>query len=311
MLDETVAVISNGVTPTVFYWLNRKISKVINPKKINKKILNDFNTIVLIRYVPLNIFINLINLKRKSKKIVLLLDDNLLDINFFSELPFLYKLKIFFNIYCYKFFFILFINEIWVTNKLLAEKVKQKISTNQIEIKLLKLNPKQNFPKNKVYKIAYLGSSSHTKEFTWLKTLFEKIQQNRKDCLFEIYVNKKWRNYFRSIPRTKMIYPMDWETFFLDTSLGKVDIVLNPILNSNFNKFRSPTKFFDTTRLRGVGIYSNTKPYSDFINNNQDGILLENNIDIWIDTISFLLDNKELRETLYLNALKRVKNQIS
>ena len=26
-----------------------------------------------------------------------------------------------------------------------------------------------------------------------------------------------------------MVYPMDWETFFLDTSLGKVDIVLNPL----------------------------------------------------------------------------------
>ncbi len=307
MLDKTIGVISNGMTPTVFYWLNTKISKVINPKKINKKILNDFNTIILIRYIPLNIFINLIYLKRKSKQIILLLDDNLLDINIFSELPFLYKLKIFFNIYCYKFFFFLFINEIWVTNKLLAEKVKQKISTNKIEIKLLKLTPKQNFPKNNFYKIAYLGTSSHTKEFIWLKILFEKIQQNRKDCFFEIYVNKKWRNYFRSIPRIKMIYPMDWETFFLDTSLGKVDIVLNPIINSNFNNFRSPTKFFDTTRLKAVGIYSNTKPYSDFINNNQDGILLENNIDNWVDKISFLLDNKELRESLYLNALKRVK----
>ena len=311
MLDKSIAVISNGMNPTVFYWLNTKISNVINPIKINKKILNDFNTIVLIRYVPLNIFIHLIYLKRKSKKIILLLDDNLLDINIFSELPFLYKLKIFFNIYCYKFLFFLFINEIWVTNKLLAEKVNQKISTKQIEIKLLKLNPKLNSPKNKFYKIAYLGTSSHTKEFIWLKILFEKIQKKRKDCLFEIYVNKKWRNYFRSIPRTKMIYPMDWETFFLDTSLGKVDIVLNPIINSNFNNFRSPTKFFDTTRLKAVGIYSNTRPYSDFINNNQDGILLENNIDNWVDKISFLLDNRELRESLYLNALKRVKNLIS
>ena len=123
------------MNPTIFYWLNTKISKVINYKKINKQILNDFNTIVLIRYVPFNIFIKLIYLKRKSKKIVLLLDDNLLDANIFSELPFLYKLKIFFNIYCYKFLFSLFINEVWVTNKLLAEKVKQKISTNQIEIK--------------------------------------------------------------------------------------------------------------------------------------------------------------------------------
>ena len=110
---------------------------------------------------------------------------------------------------------IFFINEIWVTNKLLEEKVKQKISSNKIEIKLLNLTYKQNFPKKKFYKIAYLGTSSHAKEFRWLKTLFEKIQQNRKDCLFEIYVNKKWRSYFRSIPRIKMMYPMDWETFYL------------------------------------------------------------------------------------------------
>ncbi len=299
------------MTPTVFYWFNTLISKIINPKKLNKKILNDFNTIVLIRYIPFNIFLYLIYLKRKSKKIILLLDDNLLDINIFSELPFLYKLKIFFNIYCYKFFFSLFINEVWVTNKLLAEKIKIKISTNQIKVKLLELNPKQNPLKKKLFKIAYLGTSSHTKEFRWLKILFERIQKNRNDCLFEIYVNKKWRNYFRSIPRIKMIYPMDWETFYLDTSLGKVDIVLNPIINSNFNNFRSPTKFFDTTRLKAVGIYSNTKPYSDFINNKQDGILLDNNVDSWVDAISFLLDNKDLRRSLYLNALKRVKNPLN
>ena len=308
MLNEPIAVISNGMTPTIFYWLNAKISNVINPKRLNKKCLKDFNTIILVRYIPFNIFLYLIFLKKKSKKIILLLDDNLLDINIFSDLPFLYKLKIFFNIYFYKFFFFLFINEVWVTNRLLAEKVQQKIYSNQIKIKLLMLNPKQSSPKNKFYKIAYLGTSSHSKELIWIKILFEKIQQYRKDCFFEIYVNKKWRNYFRSVPRTKMIYPMDWETFFLDTSLGKVDIVLNPILDSNFNNFRSPTKFFDTTRLKAIGIYSNTKPYSDFINNNQDGILLENNVDIWFDKISFLLDNKDLRKILYLNALKRVKN---
>ena len=299
------------MTPTIFYWLNIGISKVLDHKELNKKSLKNFNTIILVRYIPFNIFINLINLKRNSKKIILLLDDNLLSLNVFSELPFLYKIKIFFNTYCYKFFFIFFINEIWVTNKLLEEKVKQKISSNKIEIKLLNLTYKQNFPKKKFYKIAYLGTSSHDKEFRWLKTLFEKIQQNRKDCLFEIYVNKKWRSYFRSIPRIKMMYPMDWETFYLDTSINKVDIVLNPIISSNFNNFRSPTKFFDTTRLKAIGIYSNTKPYSDFINNNQDGILLENNIDNWVDKISFLLDKKELRESLYLNALKRVKYLIS
>ena len=302
-------VISHSVTPTDFYWLKEVITKVVNPKRLNKICLKDYNTIILVRYIPFNIFLYLISLKRKSKKIILLLDDNLLDINIFSELPFKYKLKIFFNIYCYKFFFFLFINEVWVTNRLLAEKVEQKMSSNQIKIKLLKLSHKQNFTKKKFYKISYLGTSSHPIELRWLKTLFLEIQQQRKDCLIEIYVNKKWRNYFRSIPRIKMIYPMDWETFFLDTSIGKSDIVLNPIFNSNFNNFRSPTKFFDIARLKAVGIYSNSKPFCDFINNNHDGILVDNNIESWVEKIFFLLDNANERERLLLNSLKRIENK--
>ena len=300
-------VISNVVNPTVFYWLNKYIANIADPRKIKNKFLYDYKTIILVRYVPFSIFFDLVNLKRQSKKIVLLIDDNLLELNIFSELPFLYKLKILLNIYFYKFLFNFFINEIWVTNRVLGENVKKKISKSQINIKLLNLTHYPLKPQKKLYKIAYLGTSSHVKELRWLRPLFEEIQNKRSDCLLEIYVNKKWRNYFRSIPRIKMIYPMDWETFFLDTSLSKVDIVLNPILDSNFNNYRSPTKFFDTTRLKAIGIYSNKKPYSDFINNNQDGILLENNIDNWVDKISFLLDNKDLRESLYLNALKRAK----
>ena len=299
------------MTPTVFYWLNKGVSKVLNPKNLNKKKLNNFNTIVLVRYIPISILIDLIFLKRSSKSIILLLDDNLLDLNIFSELPLSYKLKIFFNIYCYKFFFNLFISEIWVTNRRLGEKVKRKISTTKIDIKLLLLSYFKTYDLKKIYKIAYLGTSSHTKELLFLKKVFEKLQQKREDCLIQIYVNKKWRNYFRSIPRMKMLYPTDWETFFLDTSIDKVDIVLNPIISSNFNNFRSPTKFFDITRLQAVGIYSNLKPFSDFINNNHDGILVENNIDKWIEKISFLLDNEDKREQLFLNALKRSEKSLS
>ena len=295
------------MTPTVFYWLKDGISKVINPRNINKLGLNKFNTIILVRYVPLNILLTLIYLKRNSKKIILLLDDNLLDLNIFSELPLLYKIKIFFNIYCYKFFFSFFINEIWVSNRSLGKKVKQNIFKNQTNIKLLMLNHEQTYPLKKFYKIAYLGTSSHTKELRWLKILFEKIQQQREDCLIEIYVNKKWRNYFRSVPRMKITYPLDWETFFLDTSISKADVVVNPIFKSNFNNYRSPTKFFDITRLEAVGIYSNERPFAQFVKNNHDGILLDNDIDEWIQKISFLLDNSREREKLYINALKRTK----
>ena len=48
-----------------------------------------------------------------------------------------------------------------------------------------------------------------------------------------------------------------------------------------------------------------------FINNEHDGILLDNNIDDWIDKISFLLDNSEVRERLLLNALKRSEDSFN
>ena len=113
---------------------------------------------------------------------------------------------------------------------------------------------------------------------------------------------------FRDIPRLKMIHPMDWETFYIDTLKRKVDIVVNPIISSKFNSFRSPTKFFDITRLGAVGLYSDLEPFNKFINNNHDGILLKNNIEDWTKEIFYLLDNKKERERLFSNALKRLVN---
>ena len=99
---------------------------------------------------------------------------------------------------------------------------------------------------------------------------------------------------------------MDWESFLLDSHNRKVDIVLNPILNSEFNSFRSPTKFFDTTRLGAVGIYSKKLPYSIFVKDNYDGILLNNDLNLWIENVNDLLENANKRKFLYSNAFKRI-----
>ena len=98
---------------------------------------------------------------------------------------------------------------------------------------------------------------------------------------------------------------MDWESFLLDTQNRNVDIVLNPILNSEFNSFRSPTKFFDITRLGAVGIYSRKLPYSNFIKHNYDGILLNNDMDLWYKTINYLLIDKSKRQEIVRNAIMK------
>ena len=107
----------------------------------------------------------------------------------------------------------------------------------KISIKVLDLKYKNNIIKSKLYRISFIGTSSHVLELKWIKKLFLEIQSQRDDCLIELFVDKKWRSYFKSIARIKMIYPMDWESFLLDTQNRNVDIVLNPILKSEFNSF--------------------------------------------------------------------------
>ena len=139
------------MTPTIFYWLKKLSFKVISSKQFLKDSGKNYKTIILVRYVPLQNIFKLIALKRQATNIILMLDDNLLDLNICSELPLLYKLRLFLKIYCYQFLFKFFITEIWVTSKKLGYKVQKKILNNNIKIKLLDLS----YPKPQSNKIIY------------------------------------------------------------------------------------------------------------------------------------------------------------
>ena len=305
-LKKPTLILQSGNNPTSYFWFSKIQAKYIDiNKKINLNELNEAKTIILIRYIPFKLILQLIKIHRRNIKIILFIDDNLLSSNLFSNIPFRYKLKIFYKIYCFKYIFRFFLNEIWVTNSKLKNLVQNKLRKNKIKVKCIDLEvPKKRVIK-KLFRIAYIGTSSHILELKWLKPLFEKIQEKRSDCIIEIFLNNRWRNYFRSVPRIKIIYPMDWDTFLLDSENRKIDIILNPLIMSEFNRFRSPTKFFDTTRMGAIGIYSNNLPYSSFIKNNIDGILLDNDLQLWLNKIDFLLNNERERKRIYKNALSR------
>jgi len=305
-INSKVSVLHSGNNPTSYYWLTHLKPNFINFKNhFEIGLLYNSDQIIIVRYIPLKYLFHLFRLHKKNKKIILFIDDDLLTFNLFSPLPIHYKFKLFFKIYIYKNLLHFFVEQIWVTNINLKKKVNKQIN-KKISIKVLDLKYKNNYIKKKLYRISFIGTSSHVLEFKWIKKLFLKIQSQRDDCLIELFVDKKWRSYFKSIARIKMIYPMDWESFLLDTQNRNVDIVLNPILVSEFNSFRSPTKFFDTTRLGAVGIYSDSLPYSKFVNHNFDGILLPNDLNLWCQNIYDLLENSNKREFLYLNAKRRI-----
>ncbi len=307
-----LCIVCDSNNPTFKYWLDGYIEKnklnitFISPKQnINYCNLSLFNTFIFVRIIPQN-WIKF--LKISSKKKILVLDDDLLSIQSLKDLPLRYSLKLFWNITRYSYNLDNYISEIWVTSKNLKNKYNSFLIKQKLNIKIIPLLPSKNIIKNKkLNRISYLGTSSHKKELFWVKTLFEKLQEQRDDCLVEIVANRYWRNKFRHIPQCRIFYPMDFDSFLKDTSNRKIDLLLVPLLFSKFNNCRSPVKFFDAARLNAVGLYSNREPYSNFVYNNKDGLLIDDEQNLWLDNIHNLLDDKSKLRKLKSSCKKRVK----
>ena len=92
-----IIVLHNGLNPTSYYWLGYFRAKFLDLRKsINLKSLYSSEQIIIVRYIPFKLLFHLFILNKKKIKINLILDDDLLSFNLFSNLPINYKLKLFF-----------------------------------------------------------------------------------------------------------------------------------------------------------------------------------------------------------------------
>ena len=305
---EPICFISKPNNPSLSYWmkLNEIEYKIIDPTNIkNSNILSEYRTIIIIRTIPFFYLKHIISIFFSRQKIILFLDDDLLNINFSSNLPFFYWIKLFFGIRIFKVLLRFFITDIWVTNSQLYSQTKIAIK-DKIPISILPLFPSRKLISSpKIYRLAYLGTSSHVMELKWIIGFLQKFQSSRNDCVVDLIVNSKWRRKFRNIPRLRCFYPMDFETYLLDTSNRKVDILLTPLMESKFNLSRSPVKFFDAIRLGAVGIYSDRLPYKGFIKDGKDGFLLSDSHEDWIITINKILKDDSLSNLIFASSKER------
>ena len=79
----------------------------------------------------------------------------------------------------------------------------------------------------------------------------------------------------------------------------------------NFNRMMSHSKLFDITRLGAAGIYSNVTPYREKVIQGQTRYLCTNEPDKWVAALTRLLNNEELRTSLYLKAKDWCKESCS
>ncbi|EPD1134597.1 glycosyltransferase family 1 protein, partial [Escherichia coli] len=253
--------------------------------------------IVVIRFISTEWQREIVRNIDDLSQVVYFMDDDLFDPSALTALPKAYRTKIIRRSAAQHRWITTHCDTIWVSTPYLANKYAH-LNPDVV--------PAQPTPRllavTRPVKIAYHGSSSHQAEKYWLREVVEGVLKQCPQASFEIFGEHEIYKLYRNLPRVTVLHPMTWQNYLDYTQHHRVDIGLAPLLESEFNMARGPVKFYDFVRMGAVGVYSNCAPYSDFIEQNVNGVLLSNDPQKWIEALSLLVNSGQKRQTLANNA---------
>jgi len=303
---QSLVVLSPGQIPTTDMYLKRQLEEQFgdvvqyvdtlhtSPPEIE---IGDNCLIVIVRHVPLRWLRWLAKLSDNLPRVVFLMDDDIPAALTAAELPFQYAVKTAWRYASTRRLLCRICSEVWVSTPELAKRYAN--STPRLwGPGYVRASP----PGEDAVVYFYHGSWSHRLEIEWLVPIVRRVQEALPNAWFEIIGTDKTKSLFRGIPRVRILHPMPWKDYLAHAGLVQYQLGLAPCFDTAFNKARSHSKIFDITRLGAAGIYSDVIPYSDKIIQNQTGILCANDAEHWVEALTLLLKDQELRTSIYSEA---------
>jgi len=232
-----------------------------------------FSAVVIVRYLPCQWKKSLRDFRSKGGSVIYFMDDDLMDPAILVGLPTAYAKKIRAQAIWQRKMLEALCTEFWVSSPYLAEKYR--------EWKPEMLTPQPTMAtllSVSATTICYHGTSSHFAEIEWLVPIIAAVQMCKLDTRFEVFGDHAVNKMYRDISGVAILHP---------------------------------TKFFDFVRMGAVGIYTDIEPYRGFIRNGVDGILLENDPDLWVRTITMLAGDESLRHRMVESARQRALEMVA
>ncbi|MBY4867911.1 hypothetical protein DIE14_08100 [Burkholderia sp. Bp9017] len=136
--------------------------------------------------------------------------------------------------------------------------------------------------------VFYHGSAAHEAEISWLQPIMAQVLARCSNVHFELIGSHAVNVLYRGLPRTRVVHPMDWANYRGHCRLLDGHIGLAPLLPSEFNAARAHVKAYDIARCRAVGLYAAVGPYHEVIRHDENGLLLDNDPQSWVEALCAL-----------------------
>lgn len=231
-----------------------------------------------------------------NRYVILYLDDDLLRLLDNEAEEKKYLCKVLHNINCF-----------WTSNQHIKTIYANKVMTDTKMVNEVVLEPWNCLGKipnqdNEV-KFVFAGSPSHKE--TIEQVLVPALNEvHKKGFLFKMYFVGFDSNNFRDIGFEHKF--IGWCTSMDEyrelIKKEKINIGLAPLIANDFTKCKFYNKFIEYTKMGLMGIYSDVEPYNIIVQNDYNGVLVDNTVEAWVDVlIKFIEDNTE-RSRIVANA---------
>jgi glycosyltransferase involved in cell wall biosynthesis len=106
-------------------------------------------------------------------------------------------------------------------------------------------------------------------------------------------------------------FRLNYSSYLRRFSGAGYDIGLAPLKNDIFHRSKTNVKYREYGASHIAGIYSDVDVYSDWINDGENGLLVENTEESWFNAMQKLIINKDIRDRIKDSAYKDVRSNFS
>lgn len=245
--------------------------------------------------------------KRNGKHLVYVLDDDILNVpSYISSAPYYLLPSTQNNIKT-----IMSNCDTFLTSSPVLLEKYGKDFKNSFLIDEASLNSISKKEKNEKIKIGFAGSIDRAQDLNEIledaiTTIYEKYGNS-----IEIEIMGAKPTFVNKLGLTHLPYQDGYDAYTAFMSRCNWDIGLAPMPDSKFHECKYFNKYIEYASFGIAGIYSNLKPYTFAIKDEYNGLLVNNDTDSWVEAISRLIDDEQLRRNISDNCLKEAKEKYS
>ncbi len=158
--------------------------------------------------------------------------------------------------------------------------------------------------------IGFMGSESHQPDVEFitpvLLRLFGIFQKEIEVHFWGVKPSKE----LAAFSQVKWIpaHSYEYVDFAQHFQTQDADIFIAPLVDNEFNRAKSPLKFFEYSALGVPGIYSRLDPFDQVITHGQDGLLASSQEE-WLENLLLLIRNPDRRTELALSAQETIRSK--